>query len=260
MDLDTPKVMGILNVTPDSFYEGSRTLSYDSICERVARIASEGADIIDVGGCSTRPGAAFPSPEEEWERVESGCKAVRDNNPDFPLSVDTFRAEVASRAIDKWGADIINDVSGCSDPVMADVVADKRVAYVLTHNAGIESSENVTARVLTELSWKLHDLRLKGINDIIVDPGFGFGKTTQQNFELFAHLEEIVRMDCPVLVGVSRKSMIYKTLGIGPEESFTGTVALNAVALEKGASILRVHDVKAAKETCRLIERVKGNR
>ena len=263
MDLGKPKVMGILNVTPDSFFAGSRTLFENEIRERVGRMVSEGADIIDVGGCSTRPGFEAPSAEEEWERVNLGCEIVKELAPELPLSIDTFRADVARKAIETWNADIINDVSGGKDPEMWPLVAEKQVAYVLTHNPETadhhgnlktDHSGDITADVITDLSMGLNELHRLGVNDVIMDPGFGFGKTIEENFKLLRDLPEIVRIGAPVLVGVSRKSMIYKTLGVKPEESLTGTIALEAIAVEKGAHILRVHDVKEAKEIVGLVK------
>ncbi|MCH5225504.1 MAG: dihydropteroate synthase [Muribaculaceae bacterium] len=259
MDLASPKVMGILNVTPDSFYAFSRTEGEREIEERVKRIVEEGADIIDVGGCSTRPGYVSPSPDDEWQRVDLACSIIKKSWPEMPLSLDTFRAEIASRAIDRWGVDIINDVSGGADPGMWPLVARKRVAYVLTHNRldGSKDYEDVTANVITELSWKLNELHRLGVNDVILDPGFGFAKTTEQNFRLLSELQEVARMGYPLLAGISRKSMIYKTLGKNPEETLAGTIALDAIALEKGAKILRVHDVAEARDTVILFQKMK---
>lgn len=254
MDLAEPKVMGILNVTPDSFYAASRSIHEEKTRERVKKIVAEGADIIDVGGCSTRPGFQAPDVEEEWERVNLGCRIVRDIAPEIALSVDTYRAEVARRAIQFRHADIINDISGGEDPEMWNLIASQKVAYVLTHNRpdGDDHYEDVTANVITELSMKINELHRMGVNDVIIDPGFGFAKNLEQNFRLFAELSEISAMGYPVLVGVSRKSMIYKTLDVAPEESLAATVALDAIALEKGADILRVHDVKEAVDTLKV--------
>lgn len=260
MDLSTPKIMGIMNVTPDSFYARSRTENEKQIRDRVLKIIEEGADIIDIGGCSTRPGFETPVSEEEWDRVNIGCSIVREIAPEIPLSIDTFRAKIAEKAINQWGADIINDVSGGQDPEMWPLIARKRVAYVLTDNPSLESNRNslidITAEVITDLSKKTNELHRLGINDVILDPGFGFRKTVEENFHLFNNLQEIVRMGYPVLVGISRKSMIYKTLGSSPEESLTGTIALDAIALNKGAHIIRVHDVKPAAETVKLLKRL----
>lgn len=259
LDLDIPKVMGILNVTPDSFYRGSRSENEDEIRKRVRRMVSEGVDIIDIGGCSTRPGFAAPALSEEITRVSEGCRIVREEAPDIPVSVDTYRASVAREVIEKWDADIINDISGGIDPEMWPLIAHKRVAYVLTHNHmdGNTLYGDITADVISELSKKLNELHRMGVNDVILDPGFGFAKSLEDNFRLFKDLDEIARMGFPLLVGISRKSMIYKTLECSPEESLAGTVALDAIALEKGAHILRVHDVKEAVETVKLYTRLK---
>ena len=260
MDLDVPKVMGILNITPDSFFQQSRTPSESLIRERVERMMEVGADIIDIGGCSTRPGYTPPGEAEEWERLNLGCRIVREAAPEVPISVDTFRHTVARRAIDKWGIEIVNDVSGCIDPYMGETVAHAGVAYVLTHNRadGNTDYNDVTADVITELSWKINELHRLGVNDVIVDPGFGFAKTVEQNFRLLDELDEVAAMGCPVLAGISRKSMIWRSLGCSPDEALAGTVALDAIALEKGASILRVHDVREAKETVRLFTKLKN--
>lgn len=261
MDLDVPKVMGILNVTPDSFYTESRTISDSDITARVKTMISQGVDIIDVGGCSTRPGFKNLSVEEEMERVETGCRIVREISPEIPLSIDTFRAKVAKMAVEKWKADIINDISGGKDAEMWPTVASLRVAYVLTHNSEASQGEktDITSFVITGLSKKLTELHRLGVNDVILDPGFGFAKTIEENFRLLEELEEIKKIGQAVLVGISRKSMIYKTLVCTPEESLNGTVALDAIALEKGADILRVHDVGAAVETVKLFKLLKGS-
>ena len=259
MDLEVPKVMGILNITPDSFYSGSRVSERREIEERVKRMLEEGVDIIDIGGCSTRPGFSEPTEKEEAERVDMGCEVVREITPDIPLSVDTYRSSVALHSIEKWGIDIVNDISGGLDPEMWPMVADKKVAYVLTHNRQENNGyKNVTAEVITELSKSVNELHRLGVNDVIVDPGFGFAKSLDENFKLLNDLDLIKEIGLPLLVGISRKSMIYKTLNLTPEESLVGTIALNSIALEKGCDILRVHDVKAAKETVKLFAKLKG--
>lgn len=259
MDFSVPKVMGILNVTPDSFYKDSRQDNEEKIRERVRTILLQGADIIDIGGCSTRPGFTAPEEEEEIERIDLGCRIVRELSAEMPISLDTYRASVASHAIEKWGVEIINDVSGGKDPGMWPLIASEKFVYVLTHNDTdfpTELEGNITAQVVSSLSFKVNELHRLGVNDVIIDPGFGFAKTTDENFRLLSQLEEIKKMGLPVLVGLSRKSMIYTTLGKSPEDSLTGTVALNMVALEKGADILRVHDVKEAKEIVKLHEKL----
>lgn len=258
MDLDAPKVMGILNVTSDSFYSASRTLEEASIRERISKMLNEGMDIIDIGGCSTRPGFQAPGEEEEWERVSLGCKILREISKDFPLSIDTFRSSIAKKAVLEWGADIINDISGGKDPEMFKTVSELKIGYVLTHNRDKDKEYNdITAEVITELSKKVNELHRFGVNDVIIDPGFGFAKTMEENFRLLNELEEVSWMGLPLLVGISRKSMIYKTLGMDPENSLTGTIALDTIALTKGANILRVHDVRAAKEIILLYTRLK---
>lgn len=258
INLKTPKVMGILNVTPDSFYSESRKTDESSIRERVVRMKNHGVDIIDVGGCSTRPGYAAPSPQQEWERVRLGCRIVREEAPQLPLSIDTFRAEVARLAIEDYEADIINDISGGKDPEMWHVIADNHIGYVLTHNESIPDKHfnDVSAEVITDLSKKVNELHRLGVNDVIIDPGFGFGKTVDENFTLLKNLEQFTFTGLPVLVGISRKSMVYNTLHCKPQEALNGTTALNAVALIKGANILRVHDVSEAVEAVRLLEKI----
>lgn len=258
MDLDVPKVMGILNVTPDSFYCGSRKDSRERVSQRVEEIISEGADIIDVGGCSTRPGYQPPDVSEEIRRVDEACEIIRKFAPDFPLSIDTFRAEVARHAIKNWNANIINDISGGEDPEMWGLVAKEKVVYVLTHNRKENPGyQDVTAEVISELAKSMSELHRRSVNDVILDPGFGFAKTLEENFQIFAELKEFEKIGLPLLVGISRKSMIYKTLGVTPEESLAGTIALDAIALEKGADILRVHDVKQAVETVNLFKKLR---
>lgn len=260
LDLSTPKVMGIVNVTPDSFYASGRTPDPEAVERRILQLRDEGADIVDIGGCSTRPGAEDVTPEEEYSRLSVALEAINRLWHEVPVSVDTYRADVARRCVEEWGVDIINDVAGGTlDPDMWKTVAELRVAYVLMHMRGTPSTmqtftdyDDVTAEVITDLSRKVYELRGLGVNDIIIDPGFGFAKTVEQNFILLEELDEFCKMGMPVLAGLSRKSMIWRTLGITPEESLEGTVALNAIALQKGASLLRVHDVKAAKEVVKL--------
>ncbi len=265
VDLSSPKVMGIVNVTPDSFYSGSRTDSYESLRARILQLREEGADIVDIGGCSTRPGAADVDADEEYTRLCRALEVVKEIWPEVPVSIDTFRASVARKCVEEWGADIINDIAGGTlDPDMWQTVAELRAAYVLMHMRGTPATmqqhtdyADVTAEVITDLSRKVYDLRGLGVCDIIIDPGFGFAKTVDQNFQMLDELHEFCRMGLPILAGVSRKTMIWKTLGVSPEESLTGTIALNTIALRKGASILRVHDVKAAKEVVMLHDAMK---
>lgn len=261
INFDVPKVMGILNVTPDSFYSESRYVTENGVRKKVESMIKDGVDVIDVGGCSTRPGFILPSEKEEWDRVNLGCRVIKEIAPDLPLSVDTFRAEIAKKAINKWQVDIINDISGGIDPDMWETVAREKVVYVLTHNRmdGKDTYENVTAEVIKELSIKINQLHKLGVNDIIIDPGFGFSKNIDTNLYLFSHLNDIKRMGYPLLVGISRKSMVYKPLGIAPEEALSATIALNALALDKGTDILRVHDVKEANDTVKIYTRLKNS-
>ena len=260
LSLDAPKVMGILNATPDSFYAGSRMQTERELAERVQQILSEGGAIIDVGAYSTRPGAAVVSAEEEWERLANALQVVRREAPEAILSVDTFRAEIARRSVETFGVSIINDISGGdADAQMFDAVADLRVLYVLMHCQGTPQTmqqaptyKNVTAEVITDLSRKVRQLRQRGVRDIIIDPGFGFGKTLEHNYTLLRQLTDFRIFDLPLLVGISRKSMIMRPLDITADEALNGTTALNAFALMKGANILRVHDVKAAAEVVKL--------
>lgn len=256
-EFDSPVVMGILNVTPDSFYAGSHAFDHQAIEHRVQEIIAQGADIIDIGGYSSRPGADEVSEAEEMQRIERGLAIIRDFDKSIPVSVDTFRAAVARRAIEEWGADIVNDISGgMADPAMFDTVAGLRAPYILMHMRGTPKTmqsltgyNDVTADVVAELSKPLHRLMLKGVADVIIDPGFGFAKTTGQNYELFNNLDKIAELlERPLLVGISRKSMITRICDITPDEVLPGTIALNTAAIMKGASIIRVHDVAAARQ------------
>ena len=262
IEYDRPAVMGIINVTPDSFYAGSRTPA-DEIGRRVRSMIDDGADMIDIGAYSSRPGAAEVSESEEIDRLSEGMAALREAAPDVVVSVDTFRASVAKAAIEQMGADIVNDISGGDlDGRMFETVASLRVPYIQMHMRGTpadmqtltEYPDGVTAEVLRDLSVKLRTLRLAGVNDVIVDPGFGFAKTLEQNYRLMADLPMFAEMlDAPVLVGVSRKSMVTRALGITAKDALNGTTVLNTIALLGGAQILRVHDVKACAEAVRIV-------
>ena len=265
IDFFQPQVMAIVNVTDDSFYEGSRTQSDDAIVERVREVVEQGATIVDVGGYSSRPGAKDISVEEEWQRVERGLQAVRSVSKDVAVSVDTFRAEVAERAIKEFGDVIINDISaGELSPRMIDVVAEAGVPYVAMHMRGTPQtmqqntsySEGVVAEVCRYFEHRVEYLLGRGVKDIILDPGFGFAKSAEQNFELLAHLSQLCALGYPVLAGLSRKSMIYNTLGVTAAEALAGTVALNWEALRQGATILRVHDVREAVDVVQLYEKI----
>ena len=264
MDLSIPKVMGIVNVTPDSFYSGSRTQSVFEIRGRIEQMIADGVDILDLGGYSSRPGADNVSGDEEYDRLARGLEVVKEAAPWIPVSIDTFRASVARRCVEEWNVDIINDIGGGTlDPEIQETVADLHVAYVLMHMRGTPSTmqsltdyQDVTAEVITDLSKKVYHLRGLGVNDIIIDPGFGFAKTVAQNFQMLNELGEFCKMGMPVLVGISRKTMIWKTLGVTPEEALDGTVALDAIAIDRGANIIRVHDVRPAVQTVKLLSQL----
>ncbi|WP_279150045.1 dihydropteroate synthase [Muribaculum intestinale] len=267
VEFDHPQIMGIVNVTPDSFYAGSRTGDSVSVARRVEKMIEDGADWIDIGAYSSRPGALEVTSEEEIRRLRLGMEALRKVDSDIFVSVDTFRAEVADIAVKELGADMINDISGGTlDSDMIAVVAETGVPYVLMHMRGTPSSmqtmtdyTDVTADVLADLQVKLSRLGAMGVADVVVDPGFGFAKTLEQNYTLMRDLGMFGLLDCPVLVGVSRKSMIYRLAGKTPDESLFGTVALNALALERGAAFLRVHDVAAAYDTRAVVEAALNN-
>lgn len=263
IDLSQPKVMGILNVTPDSFYVGSRCATEEQIAARVRGLIAEGADMIDIGGYSSRPGCDNVSPDEEMRRLAQGLEIVLRIAPEAIVSVDTFRASVARRCVEEYGVQIINDISaGELDPDMYDVVASLQVPYIMMHMRGTPSQmmesryltyDNVVADVLQYFAAKIDRLTRMGVNDIILDPGFGFSKTVTDNYRLMRHLDEFLPLGLPLLVGVSRKSMIYKLLGTTPEESINGTTALHVMALLGGADILRVHDVRQAVEAVKIV-------
>lgn len=265
VEFTRPLVMGILNVTPDSFYSESRCQSDQRIGARVVEMLEDGADMIDIGGYSSRPGADNVSVEEETARVVRGITLTREINPDAVISVDTFRASVARKAIEA-GADIVNDISGGDlDVEMYATVAELKVPYIVMHTrgtpqtmSGLTDYDDVTADVIAELSEKVNKLSLTGICDVIIDPGFGFGKTVEQNYELLRGLSALHCFNRPLLVGVSRKSMIYKPLGLTPAESLNGTTVINTLSLAQGASILRVHDVGAAVEAVKIFMMTQG--
>lgn len=257
LEIDRPQVMAILNVTPDSFYAGSRAMSSDDIALKAERLVADGADIIDIGACSTRPGATEVTAAQETERLCRGVETVRKAIGDeTPISVDTFRADVAEAAI-KAGADIINDIAGGDmDPAMFDTVARLAVPYVVMHTRGTPATmqsmtdyDDVVATVITSLAAKVNRLSLAGVSDVIVDPGLGFAKTVEQNYRL---IEAIPLMEetlgCPVLIGASRKSMVCRPLDITPGEALNATTVVNTMALERGAAIIRVHDPREARQ------------
>lgn len=260
-DLSEPCVMGVLNVTPDSFYKGSRFESEIDALNQVEKMLKEGASFIDVGGYSSRPGAGEVSVEEEQERVIKVLRAIHKAFPEALVSIDTFRSQVAHAAVQE-GACMINDISGGeADPAMFTTVANLKVPYILMHMRGtpktmtkLTAYTNLIKEVAYYLHHKIYQLHQSGVNDVIIDPGFGFAKTIAQNFEMLNHLEYFRILEKPLLAGLSRKSMVWKTLGTSPDEALNGTTALHAVALLKGASMLRVHDVKEAMEVIRLVK------
>ena len=264
MDLGEPQVMGILNITPDSFYSASRKNTEGEIEERVERILAEGGSIIDIGAYSSRPGADNISPEEEMKRLRGALRILRSVAPDAVVSVDTFRADVAKMCVEEYGVQIINDISGGElDSKMFETVAALGVPYILMHMKGNPQTMQVEPHyddLLTEMlqyfGHKVQQLHELGVKDIILDPGFGFAKTLEHNYELMNRMQDLQVLGLPMLVGVSRKSMIYKLLGGTPEGALNGTSVLNTLALLKGASILRVHDVKEAVEVVQIVKKM----
>lgn len=259
-DLSVPRVMGIVNVTPDSFYPASRYQKEKSIVHVVEKMMQDGVFILDLGAYSTRPGAEPVSAAEETERLSWALEIIVKRFPDLPVSVDTFRAQVARHVVREFGVGMINDVSGGTlDAEMFETIADLQVAYVLMHMRGTPQNmqthteyENITSEVLGFLQKRIAQLHLLGVNDVIADPGFGFPKTAEQNFRLLREMHYLKELNVPLLAGLSRKTMIYKTLDIEATEALNGTTALNMLALLNGAAILRVHDVKEAVETIKL--------
>ena len=265
--IDHPWVMGIINVTPDSFYSGSRVNDEQTLVERVQSMIADGADMIDVGACSTRPGSEQVDAQGEMDRLQWALQAIRRTAPDVILSVDTYRADVARCCVEEWGADVINDISGGTiDDRMFATMASLHVPYVLMHTRGTPETmasltdyENVSAEVLEWMARRIDELRQMGVADVIADPGFGFAKTMEQNYELLARLDAFHALNAPLLVGVSRKRMIYTPLNCTADEALNGTTVINTIALMQGAHILRVHDVKAAAEAVKLSLLTKGN-
>ena len=267
LDLEIPKVMGILNITPDSFYTGSRYIADEEILKAAIEMLGDGADILDIGGYSSRPGAKDISPEEESKRVLKAIKLINRELPQAIISVDTFRADVARQAVVECGASMINDISGGdADNKMFSVLENLNVPYIMMHMKGNPRTmqdnpvyEDVVADILKWFGERIFKLKSAGVKDLIIDPGFGFGKTIDQNFELLKRLGDFSIAGLPVLVGVSRKSMIWKTLNITADVALNGTTALNAVVLFNGADILRVHDVKEAVQTIKLVRKIKNS-
>lgn len=264
MNLDTPRLMGILNVTTDSFYDGGKYNNKKRISERVIKVIEEGADIIDLGACSTRPGSVLITEKEEIQSLISAAKVIRSHYPDIPLSIDTFRSEAARIMINDFSANMINDVTaGESDNKMIPLIAESRVPYVVMHIQGSPATmqvnpsyNNVVNEIILYFSNKIHHLKSQGIMDYIIDPGFGFGKTIEHNYQIINELNEFSILEAPIMVGISRKYMIYKHLETDAENALNGTTALHMVALMKGANILRVHDVKEAAETIKLFKKL----
>lgn len=267
IDLAEPQVMGILNVTPDSFYSGSRKQTEEDIRNRVKQIIDEGGQMIDIGAYSSRPGADDVSTQEEMARLRHGMKIVNEMAPDMPVSVDTFRADVAKMCVEELGVGIINDISGGElDKRMFETVAKLGVPYILMHMKGTPQTmqqaphyDDLMKEIMLYFAEKIQKLRDLGQKDIILDPGYGFAKTIEHNYELLAHQEMLHVFELPLLVGISRKSMIFRLLGSSPEESLNGTSVLNTIALQKGASILRVHDVKECAEVVKIVKMMENN-
>ena len=264
MDLSEPQVMGILNVTPDSFYSASRKNSEQEIADRVTAILTEGGSMIDIGAYSSRPGADNVSTEEEMNRLRGGLQILRNIAPDAVVSVDTFRADVAKMCVEEYGVQIINDISGGElDNRMFDMVAALGVPYILMHMKGNPQTmqlephyDDLLTEMLRYFGTKVQQLHELGVKDVILDPGFGFAKTLEHNYELMNRLQDLQVLELPKLVGISRKSMVYRLLGNTPEEALNGTSVLNTLALLKGASILRVHDVKEATEVVKIVKKM----
>jgi len=265
LDLSTPAIMGILNLTDDSFYDGGQHNSIKKALLQTEKMLDDGAKIIDIGAYSSRPKAKHISHDEEWQRLEKTLQIINKEFPQAILSVDTFRSEIARRSIDN-GADIINDISaGNLDPQMFDTVADLNVTYIMMHMQGTPQTMQdnphyncIEKEVVNYFLNKVKTLQQKGLSKIIIDPGFGFGKTLEHNYQLLNNLEELHTLELPLLVGVSRKSMVYKVLETDAKNSLNGTTAINTLCLSKGASILRVHDVKEAVECVKLINFAKN--
>lgn len=264
MDFSSPKVMGILNVTPDSFFAQSRKQTSKEIIERVKQIIDEGASIVDLGAYSSRQNADDVSPKEEMNRLRIALEIIRNEFSDIVVSIDTFRADVARMCVEEYNADIINDIAaGEMDKDMFPTIASLGVPYIIMHMKGTPQNmqdtpkyDNLLKEVLYYFSEKVQKLRDLGVKDIIIDPGFGFAKTIEHNYELLNHMEEFQIFDLPILVGVSRKSMIYNLLGTTPQEALNGTTVIDTIALMKGANILRVHDVRQAVENVRIFEKM----
>lgn len=265
IDLSVPKVMGVLNVTPDSFYDGGRNNSDEAILLKLKQMLEEGADFIDIGAYSSRPGAKLVSEKEELSRLTKVLDLVHKKFKDIHISVDTYRSQIAKIVVNDYGVEMINDISaGELDDKMFETIAELNVPYIMMHMKGEPATmqvepeyEDITKEIIRFFHQRVTKLKNMGVNDIIIDPGFGFGKTLDHNYQLLNQLDSFDMFDLPILVGVSRKSMIYKYLGLSPDESLNGTTVLNTLCLSKGVNILRVHDVKEAKESIKLVEKLK---
>lgn len=250
MDLSIPKIMGIMNATPDSFVVHCSALDKSALLPYVQTLVEGGADIIDIGACSTRPGAKMVDLEEEWKRMSAALIVVKDAYPQMPISIDTFRAEIVRRAYEDFGIDMVNDVSGLADEDMLPILQRIGIPYILTHPR--------EEGMFSFFSYQLDRLHQAGVADIIIDPGLGFGKTLSQNYTILRELNQLQLFECPIMVGLSRKSMIYDVLGIDAQEALNGTTAAHMAALKGGASILRVHDVREAKQTVQIFKTIYG--
>lgn len=261
----TPKIMGILNTTPDSFYDGGKYTNISQLKTRINTLVSEGADIIDIGGMSSRPGSDSVSENEEWERLMPGLEMIREMYPDIPISVDTFRSKIARKSVEKYQAGIINDISaGDFDNEMFETIAELQVPYIIMHMSGTPKTmqlnpdnKDILKNIFDYFSIKIENLKKLGIHDIIVDPGFGFGKTIEDNYMILNYLDRFQTFEFPILCGMSRKSMIYKLLNSTPKKSLNGTSILNTIAIQKGCNLLRVHDVAQAKEVITIVNTTK---
>ena len=264
IDFSEPKIMGILNVTPDSFYAESRKTGEADICTHVEKMIEEGVDIIDVGGYSSRPNAKEVSPQEELKRLSVALKIISKEFPEAIVSVDTFRSETARACVEKYGVAIVNDISGGTlDPCMFETIAALKMPYILSHIKGNPTTmekkcryDDLIFEIILYFSNKINQLHCLGVNDLIIDPGFGFAKDMEQNYLLMKHIEALQVFDLPILVGISRKRMIYELLGHTPQESLNGATVLNTYALLHGVVLLRVHDVKEAKEIVKIVKKL----
>ncbi len=261
LEIQEPKIMGIINITPDSFYDGGKFTSEKNIMEHIEQMLLSGADIIDIGACSSRPNSVQITEQEEFSRLETILYSIRKTFPDAILSVDTYRSAIASYAVNNCGVNIVNDISaGAFDSQMYETIAQLQVPYIIMHIQGTPQTmqkspyySNLIQEIIQYFTIRIKKLHQMGIHDIIIDPGFGFGKTLEHNYQLLQQLQAFCIFDAPVLIGISRKSMIYKYLHCTPNDALNGTTVLHTIALQKGANILRVHDVKEAKETIKLL-------